>query len=413
MINKTSLLSIWLKKLEKSNKKVINLIELKSIAKKLDILHLDAFVFVVSGTNGKGTTCTMLETLFLNAGYRVGLYTSPHIVSYLERVRINGCCLTEEEHVSSFKLVEYERKNSVLSYFEFSTLSALSLFKKYLLDVVILEVGIGGRLDATNIVDSNISIITNIGIDHTNMLGFTRSNIAREKAGIFRRNKISVIGEENIPNSMNKVAKKIGVLLKKINLDWFWKKHSDHWHFIHSNITLYDLPLTQIPLSNAALALSAIYYSGLKINESIIRNTIAHVKLPGRFQVISSAPYIVLDVAHNVHAALHLSKKIDELFSKKKIYAVVGMCRDKNIRETINCLKDQVHYWYTAPLKHSRTANINQLNNCFPKNNTFFFNSIHDAYSASYKIAKKEDVILVFGSFFAISEVILSNNIAI
>ncbi|WP_236854812.1 Mur ligase family protein [Buchnera aphidicola] len=208
MINKKKSLSAWLKYLEISNKKKINLNELKLIAEKLDLLNFKSFVFTVAGTNGKGTTCAILEKLFLDSGYQVGLYTSPHLISYLERVRINGATLSAEEHIASFEEVDYIRKTTILTYFEFITLSALILFKRYSLDIIILEVGLGGRLDATNIVDPNLSIITNIRLDHTKILGKNRSLIAREKSGIFRKNIISVIGETDIPDSMNKIAQK-------------------------------------------------------------------------------------------------------------------------------------------------------------------------------------------------------------
>ncbi|MBZ2279475.1 bifunctional tetrahydrofolate synthase/dihydrofolate synthase, partial [Buchnera aphidicola] len=175
-----------------------------------------------------GTTCFMLEKLFLNKGYRVGLYTSPHLFSYLERVRINGHVLDEKDHISAFKDVEYARQSIILSYFEFITLSALILFKHNILDVIILEVGIGGRLDATNIIDSDISIITTIGMDHTILLGSDRFSIAKEKAGIFRKEKIALIGEKNIPDSIYQIAQDQKIILKKNKVDWFWEK-KDHY----------------------------------------------------------------------------------------------------------------------------------------------------------------------------------------
>ncbi|QCI19745.1 MAG: bifunctional tetrahydrofolate synthase/dihydrofolate synthase [Buchnera aphidicola (Brevicoryne brassicae)] len=411
MIIKNNTLSIWLKYLEQFDKKVRNLYELKSIAKRLDLLSFKTFIFTVAGTNGKGTTCAMLEGIFLNAGYQVGLYTSPHLISYLERVRINGCFLTEEEHISSFKKIEFARKKTILTYFEFITLSSLILFKKHSLDILILEVGLGGRLDATNIIDSNLSIITNIGIDHTNILGKNRSSIAREKSGIFRKNKISVIGEKNIPDSMNQIAQEKNAILKKINIDWFWKKNNYSWSFIHSDVQFFDLPITQIPLSNAAIALSALYYSGFKISEKIIRKSLLTINLPGRFQVISSFPNIILDVAHNPDAALYLSKKIDEIPLKGKIYAIIGMFRDKDISGIVCPLKNKIHYWYAAPLRNVRTATINELKKALPKNNTFFSDSIDTCYKELYKIVKKEDTILVFGSFLAVAEFIFSKNI--
>lgn len=411
MINKHYSLSMWLKNLEKVNKKKIcNLIELKFLAKKLNILNSKAFIFTVGGTNGKGTTCAMLERLLLKSGYQVGLYTSPHLVKFVERVRINGLVLDEEEHISSFKDIELARNYTVLTYFEFITLSALTLFKRYPLDVLILEVGLGGRLDATNIVDSNVSIITNIGIDHTSLLGTDRESIAYEKSGIFRKNTISVIGEIDIPNSMYKMAQEKKTILKKINIDWIWEKKRDYWNFLHSNIQLYNLPIPQIPLSSAAIALSALYYSGLKINEKIIRKSVSQVRLLGRFQIISTFPHIIVDVAHNPDSALYLSKKIDEVGIKGRIYAVVGILKDKDILGVINPLKSKINHWFTAPLKTIRTATKNQLKNIFPIYNTSILDSISEAYKKAFILANKQDAIIVFGSFSTVSEFFLLKN---
>ncbi|AEO07979.1 bifunctional tetrahydrofolate synthase/dihydrofolate synthase [Buchnera aphidicola] len=405
MINKNYSLSMWLKKLERLNtKKTVNLTKLKWIAQKLDVLHFKSFIFTVAGTNGKGTTCKMLEQLLLYSGYQVGLYTSPHLFDYKERIRVNGLVLNAEDHISSFQNIELIRQSISLTYFEFITLSALILFKRYLLDFIILEVGLGGRLDATNIINSDVSIITNIGIDHVNVLGKDRESIAREKSGIFRENKIAVIGETNIPNSMNKIALEKKTILKKINIDWFWNKKDNYWNFIHPNVQLYNLPITQIPLSNAALALSSIYYSGIQIDQNIIRKYIATIQLPGRFEIISVSPYVIRDVAHNPDAALYLFNKLDEMHITGKIHAVVGILQDKDILGIINQLKNKIDYWWTSPLKNIRTATKIQLKHAFPIHNTSIFNSIHEAYKTVSMIAKKEDLILIFGSFFAISE---------
>lgn len=190
MLTKFNSLSFWLNYIEKLQKKrVFSLKNIKKIASKLQLLPVNAYVFTVSGTNGKGTTCTVLENIFLKEGYKVGLYTSPHLIHYKERIKINGHYLKDNLHINAFCLIESVRDNIPLTYFEFITLSALILFKEKYLDILILEVGLGGRLDATNIVDSDISIITNIGLDHTELLGTTRESIGKEKAGIFRKKK--------------------------------------------------------------------------------------------------------------------------------------------------------------------------------------------------------------------------------
>ncbi|QCI15858.1 bifunctional tetrahydrofolate synthase/dihydrofolate synthase [Buchnera aphidicola] len=409
MTNKNFSLSMWLKYLENLDKKTIfNLFELKSIAKILDLLCLKSFIFTVGGTNGKGTTCAMLETLLLNSGYTVGLYTSPHLINYVERVRINGCVLDENDHIDAFKNIEQARNSTLLTYFEFITLSALMLFKKHSLDVIILEVGLGGRLDATNVIDANLSIITNISLEHTCILGKDRESIAREKSGIFRKNRIAVIGDIDIPNSIIKIAQKKKTILKIINIDWFWKEKKSSWNFIHSNIQLYNLPKTYIPLSNTATALAALYYSGLKINEEIIRKYIVSVKVLGRFQIISTNPYIIIDVAHNPSAALFLSKQINNINNihiRGKIYAILGVLRDKDILGIINYLKNKINYWYITPLQTSRTVTKKQLKSiCSKISNISIVNNLQEGYKKALILAKKEDAILIFGSFFIVSE---------
>ncbi|WP_261979784.1 bifunctional tetrahydrofolate synthase/dihydrofolate synthase [Buchnera aphidicola] len=371
---------------------------------------MNSFFFTIGGTNGKGTTCAMLENVLLNSGYQVGLYTSPHLFHFVERVRINGAYLPEIEYVNAFLKIDSVKLNYSLSYFEFVTLAALLLFKQYSLDVIILEVGLGGRLDATNIIESNISVITNIGIDHTAILGANRFSIASEKAGIFKKNKISIIGEKNIPYSLYEIAKKTQTKLKIINQDWYWEEYNNTWNLIHSKIELYNLPIPQIPLANTAIALSALFYSNLKINKEILIDSISEVKLQGRFQVISYAPYIILDVAHNAHAASYLSKKINQIGIEGNIYAIFGAFKDKDILSIIYPLKNQVHAWYTSTLPIDRSASVKQLKNILPVENTFFFSSIYNAWNSLKKIITRKDMVLVFGSFVTVSEFISIKN---
>ncbi|WP_261789577.1 bifunctional tetrahydrofolate synthase/dihydrofolate synthase [Buchnera aphidicola] len=374
MYKKKYTFSMWIEYLEKFDKKDRkNLFELKFIAKKLGLLNLKSFFFTIGGTNGKGTTCAMLEKLLLDSGYKVGLYTSPHLINYCERIRVNGLQLSEKDHIFSFFIIDSEKGNVSLTYFEFITLSALFLFSQYSLDIIILEVGLGGRLDATNIIDSDLSVITNIGIDHTSFLGKDRFSIGREKSGIFRKGKIAVIGEKNIPCSVDQIAREKKTILKKVDVDWFWtKKKIDSWDFIHSNVQLYNLPISQIPLPNTAIALSSLFYSGLKVNLKKIRSTISKVQLSGRFQTVFNSPRIILDVAHNVNAALYLSEKIDEIDIQGKIYAIFGVLKDKDVSGIVRTLEKKIHYWYASCLKTNRSASINCLKKKLPVQNTFF-----------------------------------------
>ena len=238
----TSPLAEWLSYLENSHFKAIDLEleRIKSVAEELDLLNPAPYVITVGGTNGKGTTCRLLETILLNQGLRVGVYSSPHLLRYNERVRIQNQDLPDEMHTASFDFIE-KHKTKSLTYFEFSTLSALHLFKQAKLDVVILEVGLGGRLDATNIVDNDLAVITSIDIDHTDFLGSTREEISFEKAGIFRANKPVVIGEPNVPRPMLEQAEKLHCHVARRDVNWSFKANEQTWMWQSNKVRLENL----------------------------------------------------------------------------------------------------------------------------------------------------------------------------
>ncbi|MXP56087.1 bifunctional tetrahydrofolate synthase/dihydrofolate synthase [Pantoea sp. Mhis] len=410
--NRTSSLDIWLSYIESLYDKEIelNLNRVQYIALKLKLLKPASFIFTVAGTNGKGTTCRMLEILLIEAGYRVGVYSSPHLLKYTERVRIQGIELNESLHSDSFAFIEDGRDDILLTYFEFGTLSALNLFCKAHLDIVILEVGLGGRLDATNIIDPDISIITNIALDHISWLGPDRNSIGREKAGIFRYNKAAIVGEDDAPSTIADVAKEIGAWLHQLNYDWRWKQTEDKWMFQDQHGTLYSLPIPQIPLSNAATALAALRISGLKINESIIRQQLPLITLSGRFQTISMSPRVILDVAHNPHAAYYLATRLAKEVKKGQIHAVIGMLLDKDIKGTLVALESQVDYWYYASLTCPRGALAEELMSFNISNNSRTFNNVKAAWEAAYSYATQDDTIIVCGSFYTVSQVIMLVN---
>jgi len=227
----TSPLATWLYYLERLHTQAIDLglTRIEHVARTLDLLKPAPFVFTVAGTNGKGTTCRTLETLLMAAGYRVGVYSSPHLLRYTERVRVQGDELPEAAHTASFAAIEAGRGDTSLTYFEFSTLSALQLFKQAALDVVILEVGLGGRLDATNIVDADVAVITSIALDHTDWLGPDRESIGREKAGVFRAGKPAVVGESDMPHTIAQVAQEKSAQLLQLGRDWQWQAQESGW----------------------------------------------------------------------------------------------------------------------------------------------------------------------------------------
>ncbi len=402
----TSSLATWLCYLENSHSSTIDLglHRVGDVAKKLDLLHPAPYVFTVAGTNGKGTTCRTLESILMCAGYRVGVYSSPHLLRYTERVRIQGQELPESAHSAALSHIEQGRGEISLSYFEFGTLSALHLFKKANLDVVILEVGLGGRLDATNIVDADISIVTTIALDHTDWLGSDRESIGREKAGIFRCRHPAIVGEQDMPKSISTYADNIGALLKQVGKDWYYQINDSSWQWSGNNRIYYDLPMPQVPLANAATALAALSYSSLVVSENAIKQGIAQAALPGRFQIISDHPKVIFDVAHNPHASAHLALKLEKnSFSMGKVRAVVAMLADKDIQGTLNNMYSVVDEWYCAPLDGARGTSVEQIA-CYlskPK----IFNSVEEAWHKAYIDADKNDTIIVFGSFHTVAKV--------
>lgn len=404
----TSPLATWLCYLENLHSQAIELglDRIRAVATRMDLLTPAPQVFTVAGTNGKGTTCRTLEAVLMAAGYRVGVYSSPHLVRYTERVRIQGQELSEAEHCHSFAQLEAGRGDTSLTYFEYGTLSALQLFKQAKLDVVILEVGLGGRLDATNIVDANVSVVTSIALDHTDWLGSDRESIGREKAGVFRGQRPAVVGEQDMPVTIADVAREKGAELHRVGQDWHYEVgiHSWSWRTQDGNVAHHDLPLPNVPLANAATALAALTYSSLDISDEALRKGLEQASLPGRFQTVSESPRLILDVAHNPHAAGYLAGKLSDLPRQGgKVRAVIGMLLDKDIAGTLACLKPQVDVWYCAPLDGPRGAGVEALTAHLPE--AFSFSNVLAAWKQAMQDADSQDIVIVCGSFHTVADV--------
>ena len=401
----TSPLAAWLSYLENLHSKTIDLglDRVSLVAARLDVLRPAPFVFTVAGTNGKGTTCRTLESILLAAGLRVGVYSSPHLVRYTERVRVQGAELSEGAHTQSFAEIEAARGDTSLTYFEYGTLSALWLFKQAQLDVVILEVGLGGRLDATNIVDANVAVITSIALDHTDWLGPDRESIGREKAGVFRAGKPAVVGEADMPQTIADVAAEKGAHLLRRGVDWHYDVEPGQWRFRDELGELTGLPLPQVPQPNAATALAALRASRLPVSEQAIRDGIASAILPGRFQTVSVNPRLILDVAHNPHAAAYLAGRLAAEPKRGRVLAVVGMLHDKDIAGTLACLEPVVDSWYCAPLEGPRGATAEAL--MAHLSNGTAYPHVAQAWQAAMAQAAAEDTVLVCGSFHTVAHV--------
>lgn len=419
----TSPLVEWLSFLENSHFKTIDLglERVKVAAEAMDLLNPAPFVITVGGTNGKGSTCRLLETLLINAGLRVGVYSSPHLIRYNERVRIQNQELPDSEHTASFAFIE-QHKTQSLTYFEFSTLSALHLFKQARLDVVILEVGLGGRLDATNIVDSDIAVITSIDIDHMDFLGTDRNQIAFEKAGIFREGKPAIIGEPQIPPAMLEHAEKLRCITSCRGKDWQFSEGQSDWQWQNEKVRLENLPVCHIPSANAATALAVLPYLPFSIPQTVIRQSLQQAELTGRFQRMkaeqlvslgnpATLPQIIIDVGHNPHAARYLAQKLTALKAglKGRIIALCGILKDKDSAGVLSPLLPLVDHWYCVTLHGARGQSGQDLLSVLrgltkSPVSAEAQDSVQEAVKSAVSYATDQDLILVFGSFHTVGE---------
>ncbi|MFQ1006236.1 bifunctional tetrahydrofolate synthase/dihydrofolate synthase [Gilliamella sp. CG22] len=412
--NAMSDLKTWLCYLEQLHPTTIDmgLERVKIIAQRLDILQPGPYVITVAGTNGKGTTCRTLEMILLASKRKVGVYSSPHLLRFTERVRINNQESTAQETVNAFLEIEKVRGDISLTYFEYATLAALYQFKKAKLDVVVLEVGLGGRLDATNIVDADIAVITTIDIDHVDYLGNTRESIGREKAGIFKSKSIAVVGEQNVPVTIPLVAESVNCPIYTVNSDWSYQQINDNqWSFESPLANYHHLPIANVPLANAATAIAALSYSSLNITQDDIVKGLKQASLVGRFQTLQYSPLVIIDVAHNPHAATYLIKQLAQLKAKQsktgKIRFVIGMLKDKDIKSTLSILQGDV--WYCATLYGERGCKAEVLKQYLldkEETTVLTFDHVADAYQKAMQDAKDNDIIVVCGSFHTVAEVL-------
>lgn len=407
-----SSLSSWLNWLETLHPKTIELglERVTKVAKALMILPVSIPAIVVAGTNGKGSCVAFCETILIAEGYQVGSYISPHLYHYNERIRINGIAVSDALICEAFEAINNARGDISLTYFEFGTLAALWIFKLKNPDVLILEVGMGGRLDAVNIVDADVAIISTIDLDHTEWLGDTREKIGYEKAGILRSNKPAVCGDTNPPHSIKKFAQQCNATLFCLNQDFFYQQNPDSntWTWWNQSQRFENLPITQLPLQNAATALQAINIFQLPVSFKSIQYGLKNAWLPGRFQKISLTNNIslILDVTHNPQSAIFLAQKLREETHNKRTIAIVGMLKDKDIINTLKPLITIIDMWYVAPLANARSCKaeelVNILHNLGAKT-IASYNHLAEAYVEVKREAEEGDRIVIFGSFYTVA----------
>jgi len=372
------------------------------------------YVITVAGTNGKGSTVSYLEHILRDAGYRVGVYTSPHLVDYRERVSIDGDMLSEQQHVQAFTAIEAARGDTSLTYFEFGTLAAFWLMQQQALDVAILEVGLGGRLDAVNVVDPDVAVVTSIGIDHIQFLGDNREQIGREKAGIARAGKALICGDKRPPKSIKTVAEEVCAKLRQSGTHFGYSEADGCWHYRGIESNLLQLPLPQLPLMNAATALAALESLPLAVSADAIRSGLQRAQLMGRMQQLSYGGCdVLLDVAHNAHAAEYLLQVLNKRYKQRPIVAVVGMLKDKDHNAVFAQLQGRIQRWYLGTLSEPRGNQAQVLAQapslqesqaevqCFDQVEQAFEQAIVNAAAS----ANEKPLVFVFGSFYTVGRI--------
>ena len=410
----------WLAHCEQLHPKTIDmgLDRVRAVAERMG-LRFDCPVFTVAGTNGKGSTCAMLEAILTQAGFRTGLFTSPHLVRFEERCRIRGQNVDAADLIAAFARVESARAEISLTYFEFTTLAILDTLARAGLDAVILEVGLGGRLDAVNIIDTDCAIITSIDIDHAELLGDTREKIGFEKAGILRTGRPAIVSDPVPPQSVIDRATEIGADLWLLGRDFNYSGDKQQWAWAGRGRRYAGLAYPALrganQLINASGVLAALtaMRQQLPVTAQAVRNGLGLVDLPGRFQVVPGQPALVLDVAHNPHSVAALALNLDALGFYPTTHAVFGAMADKDLAPMLHRMDPLVDRWYFADLPTPRAASGAALQAAWQAltqrkdASSAVFSQPLDALHAAAAKAQAADRIVVFGSFYTVGGVLV------
>ncbi len=423
-------LSDWLSYLESLHPKTIAL-GLERVAQVKQRLNLNPEfpVIVVGGTNGKGSVCAMLEAMLHAAGYKVGCYTSPHLLDYNERVRIAKQQASDAELCASFEAIEHSRGDIPLTYFEFGTLAAMQCFIEHKVDVAILEVGLGGRLDAVNVFDADVAVVTSVDIDHIDYLGDTREQIAFEKAGIFRAGRVAICADSDVPLALRTHAEKIGAELWCVASEFGFELLShvhgagaQQWNYRSKVGSRNALPIPALrgafQLHNASAVLAALdaLKERLPVSMDAVRRGLVEVQLAGRFQFVPGTPTLILDVAHNPHAARSLAQNLASL-PPAKTYAVFAMLKDKDMTGVVEALKDQIDVWLVAGIAAPRGAAAKELaqvlREASVQGEIVTFENTAAALLHACKVVAETDRIAAFGSFYTVAEVMQARKLRV
>ncbi len=389
----------------------------KKVARRMGLRQPQCKVITVAGTNGKGSTVAMLGTIFRVAGYSVGIYSSPHLLHYNERITIDGVAVSDGDLCEAFQRVDEARGDTSLTYFEFGTLAALDLFQRAQLDLAVLEVGLGGRLDAVNLIDADIAVITAIGIDHVNWLGPDRESIATEKAGICRPGKPVVCSDPELPNRVEQRLRLQGSPLYRLGHEFFYRHDlSSAWSWYGRELHYENLPMPQLQgefqLQNAAGAIMAINLLSecLGVSEEALHQGLQRVQLPGRIQLIPGKVQYVLDVAHNPHAAQALAHALQQMPPLGNTRVLIGMLKDKDMAGVCAALKDLASSWHICSLAGHRGASAQalatQLRRVDKDASVTLYRDVQEALHGVRFEAQPGDQVLVVGSFLTVAGVL-------
>ncbi|OGA13019.1 MAG: bifunctional folylpolyglutamate synthase/dihydrofolate synthase [Betaproteobacteria bacterium RIFCSPHIGHO2_12_FULL_69_13] len=409
-------LADWLEYIERQHPKAIDLglERVNEVRGRLGTV-LSCPILAVGGTNGKGSTCAMLEAVLRAAGYRTALYMSPHLMRYNERVRTCGEEASDASLCEAFAAVETARAGMPLTYFEFGTLAAFWLFARERPDAAVLEIGLGGRLDAVNALDADCAVVTSIAIDHVEYLGGSRDAIGREKAGIFRSGRPAVVGDPDPPGAIERAAQSVGARLLRLGREFGYAIEGNQWSYWGPQGRRGGLAHPALrgtaQIRNAAAALCALDSLGeqLPVAMQDVRRGLAEVLLPGRFQVLPGRPQVILDVAHNPEAAKSVADNLAASGFAPQTIAVCGMLRDKDIGGVLRAIAPRITRWHLASLGGPRGARADELATHLEavggRTPAFRHDSPAAAFAAARGDAERNDKIVVFGSFLTVGEV--------
>ncbi|MEN8178549.1 MAG: bifunctional tetrahydrofolate synthase/dihydrofolate synthase [Pseudomonadota bacterium] len=382
--------------------------------RRLHPTGLTSKVITIAGTNGKGSNAAMLETIYLQAGYRVGLYTSPHLIRYNERIRTNGAEVSDAALCAAFENVDQARNGISLTYFEFGTLAALDIFAADPPDLIILEVGLGGRLDAVNIIDPDLAIITTVDLDHTDWLGETREQIGLEKAGIMRAGRPVILGAPSMPGTVLQQAADLGAQCFQFGRDFRIEPHAEgfSWHGQHHQQRFNTRPslLGDFQLQNAASVLMAVECLSdcLPVRQAAIEQAMKTSRLKGRLQIIEGDIPIILDVAHNPQAVMALRDNLPEYLDEIRLHAVFGLLSDKDVESIIDIIGPSIESWHLVGIESERGQSAAQLQACLEaagiERIIGSYDSVAKALNSARSTAEPGDAVLVFGSFVIVGE---------